>query len=159
MWELDHKEDWALDNWCFQTVGLKKTIESPLDSMEIKPVNRKGNQSWIFHWKDWCWSWYSNAPLWPPDAKSQLTGKDSDAGKDWGQEKGATEDEMVGWHHWLNGHKFEQALGVDDGQGSLVCCIPWGQKKLDMTEWLNWTGAQINFKVFLNLKSRINVSY
>ena len=77
--------------------------------------------------------------IWPPDAKNWLIVKDPDAGKDWRQEKGMTEEEIVGWHHWLNGHEFEQALGVGDGQGSLACCSPWDHKKLDMTEWLNWT--------------------
>ena len=86
------------------------------------------------HWKDWCWSWNTNT--WPPDVKKWLIGKDPDAGKDWRQEEnGTTEDEMVEWHHWLNGHEFEQALGVCDGQESLVCCSPWGHKELR----LNWT--------------------
>ena len=104
MWELDYKENWELKNWCFWTVVLEKTLESPLDSKEIQPVHPKGNQPWIFTGRA-----DAEAPiLWPPDAKSQLTGKDPDAGKDWGQEeKGMTEDEMVGWHHWLNGHEFE----------------------------------------------------
>ena len=82
--------------------------------------------------------------LWPPDAKNGLIGKDPDAGKDWRQEKkGTTEDEMIGWHHQLDGHEFEQALGVGDGQGSLACCSPWGRKESDMTEWLNWTDCEI----------------
>ena len=138
MWELDHKESWVLKNWCFWTVVLEKTLESPSDSKEIKSVNPKGNQSWIFLGR-------TNAEtealiLWPPDANSQLIRKDPDAGNDWRQEeKGTTEDEMVGWHHCLSGHEFEQALGVSDGQGSLVCCNPWGRKESDMTEWLNWT--------------------
>ena len=112
IWELDHKEGRVLRNWCFQTVVLEKTLESPLDFKEIKPVNHKGNQSWIFIGRT-----DAEAPiLWPPDAKSQLIGKDPDVGKDWGQEeKGATEDEMIGWHHWLNGHEFEQTLG-DNGR-------------------------------------------
>ena len=107
MWELDCKESWALKNWCFWTVVLKKTLESPLDCKEIKLVNPKGNQHWIFIRRT---DVEVEAPIfWPPDANSQLTGKDPDAGKDWGQEeKGATEDEVVGWHHQLNGHKFEQ---------------------------------------------------
>ena len=158
MWELDHKESWALKNWCFWTVVLEKTLKSPLDCKEIKPVNPQGNQSWIFTGRN---DAEAEIPiLWLPEAKNWLIGKDPDTGKDCRQEeKGMTEDEMVGWHHWLNRHEFEQALGVGDGQGSLACCTPWGRKKLDMTEWLNWTGAQINFEVFLNLKSRINVSY
>ena len=158
MWELDHKESWALKNWCFWTVVLEKNLKSPLDCKEIKPVNPQGNQSWIFTGRN---DAEAEIPiLWLPEAKNWLIGKDPDTGKDCRQEeKGMTEDEMVGWYHWLNKHEFEQALGVGDGQGSLACCTPWGRKKLDMTEWLNWTGAQINFEVFLNLKSRINVSY
>ena len=102
---------------------------------QIKPVNPKGNQPWIFIGKTDA----EALKLWPPDAKNWLTGKDPDAGKDWRQEKGMTEDEMVGWHHWLHGHEFEQALVVDDGQGSLACSSPWGHKESDMTEWPNWT--------------------
>ena len=102
MWELDYKESWALKNWCFWTVGLEKTLESPLDYKEIKPVNPKGNQHWIFIVKT-----DAEAPiLWPPDVKDWLVGKDPDAGRDWGQEKGTTEDEMAGWHHWPDGHEF-----------------------------------------------------
>ena len=125
-------------NWCFQTLVLEKTPASPLDSKESKPVNLKGNQPWIFIWRT---DAEIEVPiLWPPGAKNWLTGKDPDAGKDWRQEeKGMTEDEMVGWHHWLDGHEFEQALGVGDGQGSLACCSPWGHKELDMTERLNGT--------------------
>ena len=110
VWELDHKEGWLPKNWCFQTIVLEKTLESPLNCEEIKPVNPKGNQSWIFTRRT-----DAKTPiLWPPDGP--LVGKDSDAGKDWGQEeKGTTEDEMVGWHHWLNGHEFEQTPGVGDG--------------------------------------------
>ena len=138
MWELDHKEDWAPKNWCFCTLVLEKTLESPLDYMEIQPVNIKGNQSWIFIGKT---DAEAEIPiLWPTDSKNWLIWKDPDAGKGWRQEEeGRTEDEMVGWHHQLNGHEFEQALGVGDGQGSLVCCTPWGRKELDMTERLNWT--------------------
>ena len=138
MWELDHKESWALQNWCFWSVVLEKTLESPLDSKEIKPVNPKGNQSWIFIERA---DVEAETPtLWPPDVKNWLIRRDPDAGKDWRQEeKGMTEDEMVGWHHWLNGHEFEQAPGVGDGQGGLVCCSPWGRKKSDMNERLNWT--------------------
>ena len=133
MWELDHKESWALKNWCFWTVVLEKTVESPLDSMEIKSVNPKGNQSWIFIGRA-----DAEAPiLWPPDSKNWLIGKDHDAGEDWRQEvKGMTEVEMVGCHHWLDGHEFEQTPGVGDGQ---VCCSPWSHKESDTTEWLNWT--------------------
>ena len=121
-------------NQCFRTVVLEKTIESPLNSKEIKPVHPKGNQLWIFIGKT-----DAEAPiLWPPDVKSQLFGKDPDSGKDWGQEEnGVTEDEMVGWHHWLNGHDWEQTPGDRGGQGSLVCCSLWCHKELDMTEC--WT--------------------
>ena len=106
MWELNHKELWALKNWCFHIVRLEKTLESPLNSQEIKAVTPKGNQPWKFLWRN---DAEAKVPIpWPPDAKSQLIGKDPDAGKDWGQEeKGATEDEMVGWNHILNGHEFE----------------------------------------------------
>ena len=138
MWELDHKEGWAPKNWWFWTMVLEKTLESPLNYKEIKLVNPKENQSWIFIGRT---DAKAEAPiLWSPDAKHWLIGNDPDAGKDWRQEeKGTTEDEMVGWHHWLDGHEFEKALGVGDGQGSLVCCSPWGRKESDMTEWLNWT--------------------
>ena len=113
-WELDHKESWAPKNWCFWTVVLEKTLESPLDCKEIQPVNPKGNQFWMFIGRT---DTEAETPiLWPPDAKNWLIGKDPDAGKDWRQEeKGMTEDEMVGWHHQLDGHEFEQALGVGNG--------------------------------------------
>ena len=127
-----------LKNWCFWTVVLEKTLESPLDCKEIQPVHPKGNQSWIFIGRT---DAEAEAPiLWPPDAKNWLTGKDPDAGRHWRQEeKGTIEDEMVGWHHQLNGHEFEQAAGVGDEQGSLACCSPWGLKELDTTERWNWT--------------------
>ena len=123
IWELDHKEGWALKNWCFLTVVLEKTPESPLDSKEIQPVNPKGNQPWILFERT-CVE--AEAPmLWPPDAKTRLTGKHPDAGKDWRQEeKRVTEDEMVGWYQWLSGHNFEQNMGDIKGQGSLVCRRP-----------------------------------
>ena len=138
MWELDYKESWAQKNWCFWTVVLEKTLESPLDFNEIQPVHPKGNQSWIFIGRT---DAEVEPPiLWPPDAKKWLLGKGPNAGKHWRQQiKGAIEDEMVGWHHWLDGHKFEHALGVGDGQGGLACCSPWGRKESDTTEWLNWT--------------------
>ena len=137
MWELDYKEGWALKNWCFWTVVLEKILENPLDCKETQPVHPKGDQSWVFTGRT---DAKAETPiLWPPHAKSWLTGKDSDAGRDWGQEeKGATEDEMVGWHHWLDGHEFEWTLGVGDGQGGLACCDSWGRTESDMTEWLNW---------------------
>ena len=138
MWELDYKESWVRKNWCFWTVGMEKTLESPLDSKEIQLVHPKGNQSWIFTGRTVA---EAESPiLWPLDAKHWLVGKDSNAGKNWRwEEKGPTEDEMVGWHDRLDGREFEQAPGVDGGQGCLVCCIPLGRKQLDMTEGLNWT--------------------
>ena len=141
MWELDYKESWALKNGCFWTVVLEKTLESPLDCKEIQPVHPKGDQSWIFIGRS---DIEAETPiLWPSD-ENWLFGKDPDAGIDWGQEeKRMTEDEMVGWHHWLNGHVLEQAPRVDDGQGSLACCNQWGGKVLDMTEQLNWTEQQL----------------
>ena len=124
MWELDHKESWAWKNWCFQTGVLEKTVEGPLDCKEIKPVSPKGNQPRTFIGR--------TEAEWLPNVRSWLKGKDFDAGKDWGQEeKGATEDEMVGWHHQLNGHEFEQTPGDSEGQGSLVCCSSWVCKGLD----------------------------
>ena len=125
---------WIL--WCW-TVVFEKTLESPLDCKKIKPVNPKGNQSWIFIGRT---DAEAEAPMcWPPDVNNWLIGKDPDAGKDWRQEeKGITEDEIVGWDHQLNGHEFEQVLGVGDGQGGLVCCSPWGHKESNMTERLNW---------------------
>ena len=140
MWELDYKEGWEPKNWCFQTVVLEKTPESPLDSKEIKPVNPKGNQPWILIGRT---NAEAETPvLWPLDVKSQLTGKDPDAGKEWGQEeKGTTEDEMVGWHHRLNGHEFKHALGDGEGQESLVCCSPWVAKSWT---WLShWTTKDV----------------
>ena len=136
MWELDHKESWAPKNLCFQTVVLDKTLTSPLDRKEIKQVNSKGNQPWIFTGRT---DAETKAPiLCQPDVKSWLTGKDPDAGKNWGQEeKETTEDEMAGWHQWLNGHKLEQAPGDGEGQGSLACCSAWGPKELDVTKRLN----------------------
>ena len=118
MWELDYKESWMLNNWCFWTVVSEKTLESSLDCKEIQPVHPKGNQSWIFIGRT---DAEAETPiLWPPDAKSWLIGKAPDARQDWRwEEKGTAEDEMVGWHHRLDGHGFEQALGVGDGQGSL----------------------------------------
>ena len=136
MWELDRKESSVLKNWCFWTVVLEKILENSLDCKESQPVHPKGNQSWIFiEWIDA----EAEAPIfWPPDVKSWLIGKDHDAGKDWRQEeKGATEDEIVGWHHQLNGFEFEQAPGIGEGQGSLACCSPWGHKMSHTTEWLN----------------------
>ena len=136
MWELDCEESWAPKNWCFRILVLK-TLESPLDCKEIQPVHPKGDQSWVFIGRTDDEA--ETTVLWPPHAKSWLIGKDSDAGRDWGQEeKGTTEDEMVGWHHWLDGHEFEWTLGVGDGQGGLAYCNSWICKESDMTEQLNW---------------------
>ena len=138
MWELDYKESWASKNWCCWAVGLEKTLSSPLDCREIQPVRPKGDQCWVFIGRT---DVEAEIPIiWPPDAKSLLIGKDPDAGRDWGQEeKGTTEDEMVGWHHRLNEHEFGWTSGVVDGQGCVVCCSSWGRKESDTTERLNWT--------------------
>ena len=136
MWELDHKESWAPKNWCFWTVELEKTLESPLDSKEIKSINTKGNQPWIFIGRTDAEA--KALKLWQPDAKSWPIGKDPDSGKDRRQEeKGAAENEMVGWYHQRNGHEFEQTPGDGEGLGSLACFSPWGHKELDMTERVN----------------------
>ena len=136
--ELDYKESWVPKNWCFWTVVLEKTLERPLDCKEIQPVHPKGDQSWVFI--GMADVEIETPILWPPDVKSWLIGKDPDAGKVWGQEeKGTTGDEMVGWHHRLNGHGFGWTPGVGDGQGGLACCGSWGHKESDTTEWLNWT--------------------
>ena len=138
MWELDHKESWMLNNWCFWIVVLKKTPDSPLDGKEGQPVNPKGNQSWIFIGRT---DAEAEAPiLWLHDGKNWLIGKDPEAEKDWRQEeKGTTENQMTGWFHRLNGYALEQAPGDGEGQESLACCSPWGCKESDMTEWLNGT--------------------
>ena len=137
MWELDYKESWTLKNWCFWTVMLEKTPESPLDCKEIQPVHSEGDQPWVFTGRT---DVEAETPiLWPPDAKSWLIWKDPDAGKDWGQEEtGMTEDEMIGWHHRLNGHGFGWTPEVGGGQGELVCYGSCGRKELDTTERLNW---------------------
>ena len=138
MWELDYKERWAPKNWCFWTVMLERTLESPLDCKEIQPVSPKGDQSWVFIGRT---DAEAETPiLWSPDMKNWIIWKDPDAGNDWGwEEKGTIEDEMVGSHHRLNRHEFDWALGLGDGQGSLACCSPWGRKESDVTEQLNWT--------------------
>ena len=137
MWELDHKGSWVLKNWCFWIVVLEKNLESPLDFSEINPVSPKGNQSWIVIGRTDAEA--ETLILWPPDVNNWLIRKDPDAGKDWRQEeKGTTEDEVVGWLHRLNGHESEQTPGDDDGQGGLACCGPWGYKQLDTTEHLSW---------------------
>ena len=138
MWELDYKESWVPKNWGFWTVVLEKTLESPLDCKEIQPIHPKADQSWVFIGRADVEA--ETLILWQPDAKSWLIWKDPDSRKDWGQEeKGTTEDEMVGWHHWLDGHGFGWPLSVGDGQRGLVCCLSWGRKESDTTEWLNWT--------------------
>ena len=140
MWELDCEESWAPKNWCFWTVVLEKTLESPLDCKEIQPVHPKGDQSWVFIGST---DAKAETPiLWPPHVKSWLYGKDPDAWRDWGQEeKWSTEDEMVGWHHWLDGHESGWTPGVGDVQGGLVYWDSWGRKESGTTERLNWTEA------------------
>ena len=137
-WELDCEESWVLKNWCFWTVVLEKTLESPLDCKEIQPVHPKGDQSWVFFGRN---NAKAETPvLWPPHAKSWLIGKDPDSGRGWGQEeKGMTEDEMAGWHHWLDGRESEWTPGVGDGQGGPACYSSWVRKESDTTEQLNWT--------------------
>ena len=118
--------------------GVGKTLENPLGYKEIQPLHPKGNRSWVFTGRTDVEA--ETLILCPPDAKNWLIGKDPDAGKDWmREEKGTTEDEMVGWYHWVNGHEFESTLGVGDGQGGLSCCSPQGRKELNTTERLNWT--------------------
>ena len=157
--ELDCEESWVPKNWCFWTVVLK-TLESLLDCKGIQPVHPKGDQSWMFIGRT---DVEAETPmLWPPDAKNWLIYKDPEAGKDWGQEEqGTTEDEMVGWHHWLNGHGFGWTPGVGDGQGGLECCGSWGREESDMTEWLNWTELLSSwlqfYKYFWNLSLHNNV--
>ena len=155
MWELDCEESWAPKNWCFWTVVLEKTLESPLDCKEIQPVHPKGNQSWIFFGRT---DAKAETPiLWPPHVKSWLIANDSDAGRDWGpKKKGTTEDKMSGWHHQLNGHEFEWTLGVGDGQGGLACCKLWGcRRQTWLSDWtqLNWSNAEERtFVLFFSLR-------
>ena len=155
MWELDCEESWVPKNWCFWTVVLEKTLESPLDCKEIQPVHSEGDQPWDFFGRN---DAIAETPvLWPPHVKSWLIGKDSDAGRDWGQEeKGTTEDEMAGWHHQLNGREFEWTPGVGDGQGGLACCNSWGCKELDMTERLNWT--ELNWLILLQSPNKLEIT-
>ena len=141
MWELDCEEGWVLKNWCFWTVVLEKTLESPLDCKEIQSVHSK-DQSWVFIGRTDAKA--ETLILWPPDAKSWLIGKDSDAERDWGQkEKGMTKDEMAAWHRRLDGHGFGWTPGYGDGQGGLACCGSWGRKESDTIEQLNWTESNI----------------
>ena len=156
IWVLDYEESWVMKNWCFWTMVLEKTLESPLDCKEIQPVLPKGNQSWILIRRT---AAEAETPiLWPPDVKNWLIGKDLDAGKDWRQEdKGTTEDEMVEWHLWLNGHEFEQDWGVGDGQGSLACCRPWGHRVWhDWVTELNWDKIYwaINLDIFEEIDNK-----
>ena len=146
MWERDYKESQKLKNWCFWTVVLEKTLESPLDYKDIKPVNPKENQSWIFIGRT---DAEAETPiLWPPVMKNWLIVKDPDAEKDGRQEeKGSTEDEMVGWYHQLDGCKFELVPGIGDGQGSQAGCNAWGHKMLDMTEQLNQTEKLYRYNI------------
>ena len=136
MLELDYKERWVVKNWCFLTVVLEKTLESPSDCKEIQPLHPKREQSWVFIGRT---DVEAETPIiWPPDVKNWLIGKDPDAGKDWRQEeKGTTEDEMVGWHHRHNGHEFGWTPEVDDEQGGLACCSSWGTKS--RAQLSNWT--------------------
>ena len=146
MWQLEYKESWAPKNWCFWTVALEKTLGGPLDCKEIKPVNPKESQSWIFIGRT---DAEGETPiLWPPDGKNWLIREDPDAGRDWrGEEKVSKEDEMVEWHHRLDGHEFEQVPRFSDGQGSLVCYSPWGLKESYTTEWLNWTDTYSSLRI------------
>ena len=157
MWELDGKESWVPKNWCFWTVMLEKTVESPLDCKEIQPVHPEGDKSWVFTGRT---DAEAETPiLWPPHVKSWLIGKDPNAGKDWGQEeKGTTEDEMPGWHHWLIGHGFGWTPGVGDGLGDLACCSSWGRKESDMSERLNWTESSPLHPLALTITVGVSVS-
>ena len=148
MWELYYKESWVLKNWCFWTMMLEKTLETPLDCKEIQPVHPKGDQSWVFIART---DAKAETPiLCPPDAKSWLIGKDPDAGKDWGQEKGTAEDEMAGWYHRLNGHGFKWTPGVGDRQGGLMCCSSWGRRVgHDWATDLNWIQYKIKQKLII----------
>ena len=158
MWELDCKESWAPKNWCFWTVVLEKTLESPFNCKEIQPVHCEGDQPWDFFGGN---DAEAETPvLWPPHVKSWLIAKDSDAGRGWGQEeKGTTENEMAGWHHELDGRESEWTVGVDDGQGGLVCWDSWSLNELDMTEWLNWTelNGLVLFPTFFNLSLNLAI--
>ena len=156
MWELDYKESWAPKNWCFWTVVLEKTLESPLDCKEIQQVHPKGDQSWVFIGR---MDVEAETPLlWSPAVKNWLIWKDSDAGKDRRQEeKWTTKEEMVGWHHWFNGHEFGWTPGVGDGQGGLACCGPWGCKESNTTKWLNWTDLLLGRNAMTKLGSILKI--
>ena len=156
MWESDCEEGWVPKYWCFWTVVLEKTLESPLDCKEIQPVHSEEDQPWdLFGGND---AKAETPILWPPHVKSWPIGNDPDAGRDWGQEKGTTEDEMAEWHHWLDGCESEWTPGVGDGQGGLACCDSWGHKESDKTERLNWTKLRapislLHMKRMFQLKS------
>ena len=156
MWELDHKESWALKNWCFRTMVLEKTLERSFDNRKIKQINLTGNRPWILIGRT---DAEAKAPiLWPPDANNHLIGKDPDAGKDWRQkEKRVTEDEMVQWHHECNGHELGQTPGDGEGQGSLACWSPWGRKELDTT-W-RVTNNKQNILSYPNKEYRLFLAY
>ena len=158
MWELDCDETWAPKKWCFWTMMLEKTLESLLDCKDIKPVNPKGNQSSIFIGRT---DVQAETPIfWPPDMKNWLIKKDPDARKDWRQEeKGTTEDKMVGCHHGLNGHELEQALGGGEGQGGLECCSPRGGKESDTTEWLNNNNNNNCFEQLTSTKKELHAKH
>ena len=145
-WTIKKAECWRIDAF---ELRCWRTLESPLDCKEIQPVHSKGDQPWVFFAK-------AEIPvLWPPHAKSWLIGKDSDTGRDWGpEERGTTENEMAGWHHWLYGRESEWTPGVCDGQGGLACCDSWGHKELDTTERLIWSDGE-NKKLFLKTQSEI----
>ena len=156
MWKSDYKESWAPKNWCFWTVVLEKSLESPLNSKELQPVHPKGDQSCMFIGRTDVEP--ETLILWPPDAKSWLIWKDPDAGKDWGQEeKVMTEDEMFGWHYWLNGHEFGWTLAVGDGQG-LACCSPWGCR-VRHNEWLKWTEGYFHPNKWQQIMRRFTCTY
>jgi len=138
MWELDCEEGWAPKNWCFWTVVLEKTLESPLDCKEIQQDHSEGDQPWDYFGRN---DAKAETPvLWKPHAKRWLIGKYSDAGRYWGQEeKGTAEDKMAGWLHWFDGGESEWTPGVGDGHGGLACCNSWGRRESDTTEWLIWS--------------------
>ena len=158
MWELDYEESWVPKNWCFWTVVLEKTLVSPLDCKEIQSVHSKGDQSWVYI--EGTDAKAETLILWPPHVKSWLIGKDSDAGRDWGQEeKGTTEDEMAGWQCWLDGRESEWTLGVGDGQGGLACWDSWGHEESDTTEPLNWTELKCDWIIWYIYKVYFYIKY
>ena len=145
MWKLNHKEAWALKNWCFWIMVLEKTLESPWTArISNQSILKEINPEYSWEGQLLKLQYFGHLMQ-----RTNSLKKDPDARKDWGQEeKGVTEDKMVGWHHWLDGHEFEQTQGDSEGQGSLACCSPWGHKRSDMTEWLNWTELSFWFLFF-----------